>query len=341
MGAFILPVVVVNWLWARGRRGLAEPRLYLIAGGAAVVALPWLVFVAQNHADWTAQLTVFGTNRWDVLNPGFYLTNLMNEPARYQDLLRVGPPEDPGAPNGPVSQSAMALAVWPAAAYLTWRTLRTHAVGDRLLFSSLIVFGGLLTLVDQTKTPLYAIILVPSVCIGIAAMATAAWRRNKLLKVALVALGMLIARDAVAAYQAYLDQAMQVSQYLEVGVQLEAAIGPGARIMGPERWWWAVHDHPYASLRSIWWQWWADAAPNKQFATWVTATQADAIIVNDNIRDDIHAFPEPLQQQFWAYVRVCTTPVLDLSDASYLRIEVDRITRPAPDLEVCGGVVHR
>ena len=47
----------------------------------------------------------------------------------------------------------MALAVWPAAAYLTWRMLRTDAVGDRLLFSSVVVFGGLLALVDQTKTP--------------------------------------------------------------------------------------------------------------------------------------------------------------------------------------------
>src|SRR2546422_1995551 len=53
----------------------------------------------------------------------------------------------------------------------------------------------------------------------------------------------------------------------------------------------------YASLRSIWWQWWADPSPNKQFAAWVAATQADAIIVNDNIRDDIHAFPEALRSE--------------------------------------------
>jgi len=339
IGAFALPLVLANWLWARGRRGLAEPHLYLIAIGAFLAALPWLVFVAQHHADWTAQLTVFGTNRWDVFNPSFYLTNLMSEPGRYQDLLRQGPPEDPGAPNSPVSQSLIALAIWPAAAYLTWRALRTRAAGDRLLFSSLVIFAGFLVLVDQAKTPLYAIILVPSICMAIAVATTALWEHNKLAKVVVAAVAILIARDSFAAYQTYLAQAAQVSQYLGVGVQLEDAIGPGAHILGPERWWWALHDHPYASLRSIWWQWSARAGPsqNPRFEQWVTSTQADAIIINDNIRDDIHAFPEALQQQFWAYVSACTTPVLDLTDASYLRIEVDRITRPPPDLEVCGG----
>ena len=176
---------------------------------------------------------------------------------------------------------------------------------------------------------------------AIAVATTAAWTLNDAARVLLVVLGLAIARDGIAAHQVYLDQAARVSQYLGVGLQLEEALPPGGRILGPERWWWALHDHPYASLRSIWWQWWADADQNKEFATWVTSTQADAIIVNDNIRDDIHAFPEPLQQQFWAFVSTCTTPVLDLTDASYLRIEVDRITRPPPDLDVCGGVMKR
>ena len=347
MGAFVFPLVVVNWLWSRGRRGLTEAPLYLIAVGAAVVWLPWVVFVAQNHADWTAQLTVFGTSRWDVFNPSFYLGNVWNEPARYQDLLRTGPAEDPGAPNSLTSQAFLAITMGPAVAYLTRRTPRTRAIGDRLLWSSLVIFSGLLLLVDQTKTPLYAIILVPSVCLAVAVLSLAVWnlrsRRVNVVvpRVVLACLGLAIAKDGIAAYQAYLAQAAQVSQYLGVGVQLEQAIGRGEVILGPERWWWALHDHHYASLRSIWWQWSADASANKQFADWVSSPQADAIIVNDNIRDDIHAFPEALQQQFWAYVSACTTPVLDLTDASYLRIEVDRVTRPPPDLAVCGGVVKR
>jgi hypothetical protein len=157
----------------------------------------------------------------------------------------------------------------------------------------------------------------------------------------LLGLGIIVATESLHAYQVYLQQASQVSQYLGVGLQLEDALLPDSSVLGPERWWWALHDHPYASLRSVWWQWsvQASAEPGRlpQFASWVASTHADAIIVNDDIRDDVRHFPEAVQQQFWAFVSMCTTPVLDLTDASYLKIEVDRITRPPPDLEVCGG----
>jgi hypothetical protein len=189
--------------------------------------------------------------------------------------------------------------------------------------------------------------VLPSVCLAVAAATTAIWgsaavsgrRRPWIARAALLCIGIVVANDGVRAYQIYLAQAARASQYVGVGLQLEHALDPGSRILGPERWWWALHDHPYASLRSVWWQWSAQASASQdaQFAEWVTSTQADAIIVNDNVRDDIHAFPDVLQQQFWAFVDGCTTPVLDLTDASYLRIEVDRITRPPPAAAVCGG----
>jgi hypothetical protein len=350
MGAFAPPLVVLNWLWARGRRGLAEPTLYWIVAGAGLAWLPWLVFLTLNHADWLAQLTVFG-NRLDLLDPGFYVQNILGEAARYMDVLTVPDTDDPRAPISPASQLIAATAIWPAAAYVVWRSRRTQAVGDRLVWSSLAVSAGLLLVVDQTKTPLYAIVLVPSICLSLAVCATAAWawagnksRRaySRLATRAVIAcLGLVVATEGLRAYSVYLGHAARVSQYLGVGLQLEEALSPDSRLLGPERWWWAVHNHPYVSLRGVWWQWWAAASADPgrlpQFAAWVNSTQADTIIVNDNIRDDIRAFPDALQRQFWEFVSRCTTPVLDLNDASYLRIEVDRITRPSPELELCGG----
>jgi hypothetical protein len=242
--------------------------------------------------------------------------------------------------------------VWPATAYLVWRSRWTKAIGDRLLWSSLVTFTGLLLLVDQTKTPLYAIILLPSLCMALAVLCTGVWSWARtsgrrpwitLASRALIAsLGIVVATDGVRAYQVYLAQAAQVSHYLGVGLQLEGALSSGSRILGPERWWWALHDHPYASLRSVWWQWQtraeasADQSRPPQFADWVGSLQADTIIVNDNIRDDVRSFPDALQRQFWAFVSMCTTQALELTDAFYLRIEVDRIVRPPPELEVCG-----
>ncbi|MCA1647675.1 MAG: hypothetical protein LC797_20170, partial [Chloroflexi bacterium] len=350
IGAFVLPLVLVNWLWARGRRGLVEPVLAWFLAGTGLVWLPWLVIVARYHADMTAQLTVYGS-RWDVLNPRFYLLNILGEGSRYQGILRWAGADsaDPSVSNSPGSQFLLVTAIWPALTYVIWRTRQSHAVGDRLLWSSVVTFGGLLVLVDQTKTPLYAIILLPSICMALAVACTAVWRwtagrrrvawRSLGPRAGLVCLGIIVATDGGRAYQAYLDQSARVSHYLGVGLQLQDALSPGAPVLGPERWWWALHDYPYTSLRSIWFQWSAEASSGRrpQFSAWATSTQADALLVNDNVRADVRDFPEALQQQFWAFVSTCTTSVLDLTDAFYLRIEVDRITRPPPDLEVCGG----
>jgi hypothetical protein len=89
----------------------------------------------------------------------------------------------------------------------------------------------------------------------------------------------------------------------------------------------------------VWWQWAAVASADPgrppQFADWVDSFGADTIIVNDNIRDDVRNFPDALQRQFWAFVNSCTTQLLAVNDPSYLRIEVERIIRPPPEIELC------
>ena len=88
------------------------------------------------------------------------------------------------------------------------------------------------------------------------------------------------------------------------------------------------------SLRSIWFQWAAAASKggdSPRFVDWVTRSQADSVIVNVNVRADIHAFPESLQMQFWSYVERCTTQVGDIQDANYFDVEVYAARRPAPD----------
>jgi hypothetical protein len=105
--------------------------------------------------------------------------------------------------------------------------------------------------------------------------------------------------------------------------------------MGPERWWWALHDHPYLSLRSIWWQWSlaADSSGQQlpQFLDWVIRTQTDVVIVNINVRDDVLSFPEPLQAQFWDFIERCTTLVTDIPNPNYFDTEIYAVHRgPSP-----------
>jgi hypothetical protein len=357
LGTFVLPLVVLSWRWAHAwpstGRGPRVPRhgsvpgsrskasndrtLYWIIGGAALVPLLWAVQLLRFPADLAGQLAVYG-GRGDFLRPDFYLANILSEPTRFQAL-------QPDSANSLVG-GWLLIGIWPAVAYLAWRSRRPAATGDRILLSSLLTFEGLLLLLDQTKTPLYAIILFPSVCMALAAGLTAAlqtaWRHGWVPRASSVALAAALAfsigSDAVSDYQLTFDQSAAAGRYLDVGGEIERSLRPGARVLGPERWWWALHDHPYLSLRNLWFQWTASAATGRtpEFVDLVTWSRADTVIVNDNVRGDVLDFPGTLQQQFWTFIDTCTLRVADLNDPTYLDLEVYEIIQPSPRPEVCG-----
>jgi hypothetical protein len=332
---------------------LADPTSYWIVAGATTVIAPWLLDAASHGADLAGQLMVYGGARGDFLRPGFYLANLLSEPARFYHLHLLQPNaqvvQDPEAPDSPVSLWLLMVGSWAALAYVAWRCRSKCAVGDRLLCASLLTFAALLVLLDQTKTPLYAIVLLPSLCLALAAFWTGVvswlwvgsrhtWQR---LAAAALSLGLLasIALEGGRAYQFALVQSERAGHYLGVGQQIERALDPGATVLGPERWWWALHDHRYLSLRSLWFQWTiADVnGHSPRFVDWVAWSKADSIVVNDNVRGDVLAFSTTLQRQFQAFLDSCTTRTLDLDDVTYLQIEVYAISRPSPRPELCGG----
>jgi 4-amino-4-deoxy-L-arabinose transferase-like glycosyltransferase len=340
LGTFVLPLIVLNWcFWPRAGRRPGDRTLYWILAGTGLVLLPWAVLAVRYSGDVAGQLAVYAGGRGDFLRPSFYLTNIISEPSRYRDLVS----------SGLASSWLFGTAILPAMVYMALRSRRKQASGDRILWSSLLTFAVLLLLFDQTKTPLYAIILFPSLCLALAALLTGvlgwAWRQGQptWLRLATAALGLglvfTVGSDAVRAYQLSLTQSAEAGLYLGVGQEIETSLAPGARVLGPERWWWALHDHPYLSLRNLWFQWTAAATtdgPTPQFADWVVRAQADSIVVNDNVRGDVLAFPDTVQLQFWTFINTCTRRVGYLNDPTYLEIEVYEIIRPSPQPEVCG-----
>jgi 4-amino-4-deoxy-L-arabinose transferase-like glycosyltransferase len=326
-GAFVLPLIVLSWLWTRQWR-LAVWTI----GGMALVVLPWAAYAAQYAGDLSRQLVVYG-NRGDFFRPAFYIENVLSEPQRFAHLLAwpVLDFADPYAIDYPLGPWLLVLGIVPATVYIA----RRGAIGDRLLLGSAATFGGLLLLLDQTKVALYAILLLPSICMAIAAAWTAllrwASRQGTWVRLPLAALTLVLVTtlgwEGVRAYQVDFEQAARVSAYLGVGRQLETGLSPGAPVLGPERWWWALHAHPYLSLRSIWWQW-SNVAAAPNFVDWVTSTGTEGVIVNTNVRDDIRSFPPPLQAQFWSFLARCTTRVADIVDANYFEIEVYRVALP-------------
>jgi len=319
-----LPLILAVWLGSRSRTGLAVAWL----AGVALVLVPYAVFAARYPADLAGQLAVFG-GRGDFLRPGFYVENVVSEWTRYAHLV-------------PTSLSTWLLAVGllPAVVYLVLR----KCAGDRMQLLSLATFTAALTLLDQTKVPLYSVLVLPSICLvmaaGVSALLGWAWRsrRPTWLRLApgLVVLAALtgIGLEGVAAYRLDWVEASQVTAYLTLGQQIEAAVPPASLVLGPERWWWALHDHPYMSLRSVWFQWSAAAAEARgdpRFIDWVSRARPERVIVNVNVRADVQAFPEQLQAQFRQFIERCTTLVADFDDPTYFDTQVYEVLRPPPD----------
>jgi 4-amino-4-deoxy-L-arabinose transferase-like glycosyltransferase len=326
----VLGVIVVGWLWIRGRS--AAPGLVWSGLGAAAALVPWAAYIAAYWTDFVGQTSVYGT-RGDFLQPVFYVRNMLTEPLRYAHLLDTD--------IARASSWFLIVATLPALAWIGWRARSRHAVGDRLLLTSALLFGGLLLVVDSTKTPLYAIALLPTICLAL----SGAWShvvpwgltRGYTARIAAAILSLAIvvplASESLAAWQLDFAESGEVSSYLGTGKQIDAAIAPEAAILGPERWWWALHTHPYRSLRAVWFRWTAAEASGGSPQLDDLLLQADAthVIINNNVRDDIRAFPDALQQQFWEFVDRCTTLADVVDDPTYMRIEIYRMRDPRPE----------
>jgi hypothetical protein len=324
-GLFALPVVL-----------LGAQRKWVVVGGAALALGPWLAFVAWHRADLAGQLSVYG-QRGDFLNPSFYIRNITAEPARYVDVLAQRMPDDV------VGSSAVAfelgrvllLALVPAVLWRSWRYRRCPTRGDRLLLLCLASSAGVLLVLDQTKTPLYAIVLVPPVCILIAAywsdLLRWLWRQRRpwlavLASAATLALLLGVISDGLRAFGVDRAESAQVTPYASVGRQIEAALPADGVVLGPERWWWALRSHPYISLRSLWFQWQSQNGA-ASFTDLVQRWQPRSVIVNNNVRDDIKAFPSELQEQFWRFIQQCTRPVGSVDDPTYFEVQVYEVRR--------------
>jgi hypothetical protein len=333
-GVFALPVVLLGSLLTN--RGKTSRLAWPLAGAAIAVA-PWLAFVAWHQADLQGQMSVYG-QRGDFLRPAFYAQNLVTESTRYAQVIAQRMPADVVG----TASLAFQVSVWlfvallPAVAWLVWRSLREPASGDSLLLLSLASGGVLLLVLDQTKTPLYAIVLVPGICLLIAAAWTRllrwSWRSRGvglIASLATTALLVAIVSDGLRAYSVDRFEAGLVTPYAEMGRQIDTALPADASVLGPERWWWALRAHPYISLRSLWFQWLSHDGATP-FAELAEAHRPRAIVVNNNVRDDIHSFPAALQDQFWSFVSHCTRQVSSIDDPTYFDVQVYVVDESAP-----------
>ena len=100
----------------------------------------------------------------------------------------------------------------------------------------------------------------------------------------------------------YRRSAAAAESYLGVGRHMNAALAPGAAVLGADRWWWALSDHPYFSIHVPFLQWMVRRAHRPaHFAELVEQGPASFIVVNNDVRGILTGYPDELQGQFWEF----------------------------------------
>ncbi len=298
------------------------------------------LYAAAHWPDFVGQASLKGA-RLQFGSPAFYLDNLLREPERWrwpgQPMLWSSPGR--WQPRG---DWLLILGGLPAllGGWLAIARPPGRAAGW-LAWGSLALFSAGLALFDQTKAPLYAVLLLPGLCLGYALVGVRGWRwlvksgrpwparlAAGLLALVIVAVLMI---ESVRSYRWDYQAAAAATPYLEVGRQIAAFVPPGKALLGAERWWWALREYPYLALNNLWAQWEAaeeDRPGSVAFAGQVAASGAEFIVVNDNVRGDIAGHSAALQAQFYDFLSDCSVLLADWTDESYGRIEIYQVRQP-------------
>ena len=319
-GVAVVPIIAAAMVAAKAARQPSIPLGPWLAGGFALVTVPYAIYAGAHADDWIGQnVTIRDAGRVAFGSPAFYFDNIAREPLRYVAL----------APS--------ALAILPALARLVYRMLGHRQPQDITLAATLVVPALVLGLIDSTKAALYAALLLPavSVLVAMAVSDLIDWQRRARSRVArgitvvTVLAFMFMLADGAAAYRLDWQQSSGAGRYLEVGARIRAVIPDGAAVFGPHRWWWALHDRPYRALHGVWWQWRLarDAGRPARFADYVAAANARYVIVNDDVRANVTWLPSSMQDEFWQFIGTSCRLAAAWRDETYRSIEIYEVTR--------------
>ena len=243
-GAFWLPALFMVMFYRRGWTLFRQGTLYFMLGGFLLTWLPWLAYIASGWADFLGQ-NLLVADRFDVLNPHFYLENLKYEYRRYRSLI---PLDVSGTWHVLPFGTAVAMVGIPLALAGMFRRNERRS-GDRpfVLGVVLLIQGLLFALLLEKKVYSYLIALWPLATLALAWLGIQLWDRRKKgfsRWALLVVLTVLLLEGAWRiGYRRTL--AMHTTPYDQYTSQIAAHLRPGARVLGPHSFWMGLHPFEY------------------------------------------------------------------------------------------------
>jgi hypothetical protein len=336
-GVFSWPwLMTVRWLEG-GRSAWRAVGLMLLSGG--LVVLPYLLWAGRYLPDVVGQMSTNG-GRAEFGNPVFYLVNLSHEPLRYERMVT------PRTARDALRLIVLGAGTLPALVALGRRVISARAPGDALLAAGALTCLGGLAVFEQTKALAYGILLWPFFSIimsldwATVLPQAATWPvlspAARLRLVAAICSFCLMVVDGLGTYVWDWWRIPQTSAYASVGAQMEAALTPGARVVGSERWWWALRNHPYWSLNNFLFQMDLPSATPRRptFSKLVVDYQIDFIIVSNQPRE-LEGYSPATQTQFWHFIQACAVQMADWTDSTYQHIAIYRVDWPKAQTHAC------
>jgi len=344
-GAFAIAVAVVFWATEWRHRPVRRALPIAVAVFFATV-MPYCLYILRYWDDFAGQTTL-KHDRYAFNDPTFYVRNVLTEYRRVWYLVH---PPFPGGVGfgGDVVIGVLAIAAVGAALAVVdvVRERRRRRLGDTILLLSFAVPAALFALIDQTKGFDYAYLLeVPffiAASIGWCGLVRRiiGWERSTVRSfagVAAVVVSAFVVLTGVGSLYRDRQHARETNAYMDVGRQIDGYFPPNATVLGPDRWWWALRRHPYYSMVSMFHQesnLVADGQP-AAFAALARRYDANYVVLNDSVESWFTWGAAGATDDFYTWLRDCTSQVASWVDPKYGPIRIYRITTPAGD-PACG-----
>jgi 4-amino-4-deoxy-L-arabinose transferase-like glycosyltransferase len=311
-------VVAAAFLQRWRATAIRQPVVGWAVAGWLIVTLPYAVFASANADSFMAQAALHGP-RVRLFDPWFWVANLLNERHRYVPIT--------GHTTTGIGDT------WAFGPWMVWlgavpgiAMIATRPVP----FVALIVPLGVLAFIDQTKTALYASLLVPIACLAFACAIDRAMQPG-VPHVMRIAAALVLAVLAVESYRGYdvsLRAAARASPYLDAGERMASFMPDERPAMGSWRWWWAMQPRRYFGVNGFFWH--AErlalegAYPSLEDE--VQEKRVGYLVVDGDFAADLNRTTAAYRDGAERFIDTCTAIAGVVDAASYGRIEVRRIS---------------
>jgi hypothetical protein len=243
-GAFVLPALIVVQVLRRGFAVPHERGAWAMLAGALVPWIPVLVYIAIGWEDFVAQQQMYA-ERYRLLDPKFYLSNLRMEIYRYRLLA---PRDLSGAWFLQQFGTWVAMLGVPISlgTMLASRRRREPAFA---LAVALVVQAMLFALLLSQKMYNYIIALWPLAVISLAWLGLRWWdtTRRRGAHAALALVLILVAAEGVLRIAHRHERASQTTRYDVFAGRVAAHIPAGSLVVGLQHYWLGLRQFEYRS----------------------------------------------------------------------------------------------